>query len=149
MPSREDLGVSPDIGEHRGTPVKYPLPRVDTYRTRTQPECEGSTMRSGPQDEPLISDFSDDAEMAPLIEEFALEMPENIDRMLSHWRKQEMTALRRTVHQLRGAGGGYGFPSITESAESVEQQIDTTPDDLEAIGKALDELIQLCARVAA
>ena len=106
-------------------------------------------MRSGPQDEPLISDFSDDAEMAPLIEEFAQEMPENIDRMLSHWRKQELSALRRAVHQLRGAGGGYGFPSITESAESVEQQIDTTPEDLEAIGQALDELIQLCARVAA
>lgn len=106
-------------------------------------------MRSGSQDDPLISDFSGNAEMAPLIEEFALEMPENIDRMLTHWHKQEITALRRAVHQLRGAGGGYGFPSITKTAESVEQQIDTTPDDLEAIGKALDELIQLCARVAA
>ncbi len=106
-------------------------------------------MHPGPEEQPLISEFADDADMAPLLEEFVGEMPGHIDQMLKLWRSNELSELRRTVHQLRGAGGGYGYPVITEAAGAVEERIDTTPDDLDAIGLVLEELVQLCARVAA
>ena len=35
----------------------------------------------------------------------------------------DVQTLRRAVHQLRGAAGGYGFPSMTEAAARVEDAI--------------------------
>ncbi|MCH7955515.1 MAG: response regulator [Candidatus Marinimicrobia bacterium] len=46
-------------------------------------------------------------------------------------------AIRRISHSLRGSGGTYGFPEISELAERVEESSDSN------ISKALDALLQL------
>ena len=35
----------------------------------------------------------------------------------------EREAIRTMAHQLRGSGGGYGFPGITERAAAVEEAV--------------------------
>jgi HPt (histidine-containing phosphotransfer) domain-containing protein len=47
------------------------------------------------------------------------------------------TAARRIAHALRGSGGTYGFPEVTQAAAAVE---DATPAQL--VGR-LDALMQL------
>lgn len=46
-------------------------------------------------------------------------------------------AIRRISHSLRGSGGTYGFPEISELAERVEESSDSN------ISKAVDALLQL------
>jgi len=50
------------------------------------------------------------------------------------------------VHQLKGAGGGYGFPEITETAAAAEQRI-RAADSIDAIALKVDSLIQTIRRV--
>jgi HPt (histidine-containing phosphotransfer) domain-containing protein len=54
--------------------------------------------------------------------------------------------LRRSAHQLKGAGGGYGYPSITEVARSLETA--ALGGDPEAAALALAGLAGLCRAAA-
>ncbi|MCU0878721.1 MAG: Hpt domain-containing protein, partial [Pirellulaceae bacterium] len=50
-----------------------------------------------------------------------------------------------TVHQMKGAAGGYGFPQITAAAQRVETELRAhSPEG--AIRPLLAELITLCRR---
>jgi chemotaxis protein histidine kinase CheA len=60
--------------------------------------------------------------------------------------EQDVQALRRVVHQLRGSGGGYGFDAISELAASAEAAI-ASAADLESIKLKIDELTALLQRV--
>ena len=53
-----------------------------------------------------------------------------------------MEELRRLVHQLKGAGAGYGFPNITEAAKKTESLIKATAE-CEAVQAAVNELVEL------
>ena len=49
--------------------------------------------------------------------------------------------LRRVAHQLKGSGATYGFPQISEAAESVEES------ELEAIYFKTNRLIQILKKL--
>jgi HPt (histidine-containing phosphotransfer) domain-containing protein len=97
----------------------------------------------GESAEPLVSDFAADAEMADLLQFFFAELHERIGAMTEALEMGDMDRLRSHVNQLKGAAGGYGFPSITESAASVENALRRKPAE---IRQSLDELIALCQR---
>ena len=49
------------------------------------------------------------------------------------------------AHQLKGAGGGYGFPQVTDAARTVDMAIrERRIDDAQV---AAQTLVTLCARV--
>jgi Fe-S oxidoreductase len=49
------------------------------------------------------------------------------------------------AHQLKGAGGGYGFPQVTDAARTVDMAIrERRIDDAQVAAQAL---VTLCARV--
>jgi HPt (histidine-containing phosphotransfer) domain-containing protein len=51
-----------------------------------------------------------------------------------------MADLRRAVHQLKGAGGGYGFPVITDQAATAEKLIKASAS-VEAVTSQVRDLI--------
>ncbi len=60
--------------------------------------------------------------------------------------ERNLDELRRAVHQMKGAGGGYGFGQITTFAAKAEQAVkDGSP--LEKIAGQVEELVQLVRRV--
>jgi HPt (histidine-containing phosphotransfer) domain-containing protein len=69
---------------------------------------------------PLVSKFSDDEDMRELIDLFAGELPKKVAAIQRLAAAQDAAALRTLCHQLKGAGGGYGFDSITELAGLAE-----------------------------
>jgi len=69
----------------------------------------------------LISELLDDPEMLPLVQSFLVLLGERIaliERMCGFEQRADLTSL---AHQLKGAAGGYGYPSITEAARTVER----------------------------
>ncbi|MEY4579380.1 MAG: hypothetical protein RL701_4083 [Pseudomonadota bacterium] len=69
----------------------------------------------------ITSTFHADPDMAVLIAQFARSLPTRIfdlERALATANLDELTQL---AHQLKGAGGGYGFPQISSAALTVEQ----------------------------
>ena len=61
-------------------------------------------------------------------------------------RDQSMEELRRIVHQLKGAGGGYGFAPITKFAAAAEQRI-KSGDPLNAITAEVEALCRVLRSV--
>ena len=94
----------------------------------------------------IASEYANDPDMREVIDEFVARLPlqvANIKRMLD---EKNLDELRRAVHQMKGAGGGYGFAQITTFAAKAEQKVkDGAP--LDAIAGQVDELVQLVRRV--
>ena len=94
----------------------------------------------------IASDYANDPDMREVIDEFVARLPvqvASIKRMLD---EQNLEELRRAVHQMKGAGGGYGFAQITTSAARAEQAV-KDGSSLENIAGQVDELVELVRRV--
>ena len=70
--------------------------------------------------EPLLSDFADDADMMEIIEPFVSGLDERVATMQQALASSDYETLSCVAHQLKGAAGGYGYPSISDAAKVVE-----------------------------
>lgn len=96
----------------------------------------------------LVSDIADDADMVELVEMFVDELPEKVANMTKSLEDQDFDTLSRLAHQLKGSGGGYGFPTITEAAKILENNA-KGGQDIEALAAQIKELASLCNRARA
>jgi HPt (histidine-containing phosphotransfer) domain-containing protein len=72
----------------------------------------------------IVSTLAADPDFAELVDEFVSELPDRIELIQSALASDDREQLRRTAHQLKGACGGYGFPTLTDSAARLEHRID-------------------------
>ncbi len=94
----------------------------------------------------LVSEFAGDPDMADLVGLFLEELPERIEAIRAALRSGDSEELQRRVHQLKGAGGGYGFPAISRSAAEVEGPLRAGERDLSVIASRVEALASLCER---
>jgi HPt (histidine-containing phosphotransfer) domain-containing protein len=99
-------------------------------------------------EELLISELAAEADLADLIESFVAELPERAVALQQHLRAADYAAVASLAHQLKGAAGGYGFPSITTLAGEIERQA-RTQTDLDRLAGQIQEMIDLCGRARA
>lgn len=102
----------------------------------------------------LRSEFAGDPEMREILELFVQEMPARITELEASWANGELDKVGRLAHQLKGAGGGYGFPVISDAAAALEQSIkglDGAPTGavLASMKEQVDALVDLCRRASA
>jgi len=95
----------------------------------------------------LISELKDN-DMLELVEMFVEELPEKVAAIERAIGEQDLVMLATLAHQLTGSAGGYGFPSITESAKAIEQSA-KAKDDLEVLRDKFSTLADLCRRATA
>lgn len=96
----------------------------------------------------LRSVFRDDPDMVELIELFVAEIPERVRLLQDLTAKGDSDGLRRLAHQLRGASGGYGFEALGQRAANLEAAL-KAESDVDIVRRRVDELIQICSRIAA
>jgi HPt (histidine-containing phosphotransfer) domain-containing protein len=101
------------------------------------------------QSGPLKSEFAGDADMAELVEFFISELKQRVDSLTSAFQSGDRLQLKSLAHQLKGAAGGYGFPTITSSAAEVEGILKSEQAELGSVTEKLEELISLCRRASA
>jgi CheY-like chemotaxis protein len=92
---------------------------------------------------PMVSAYADDPELADVLEAFVEGLPERmacIERALAD---HDVTGLVLLAHQLKGAAGSYGFPTIMEAAGQLERQ-GNVAQDLEALGRHVRDLAAIC-----
>ncbi len=77
---------------------------------------------------PIFSVFQSEPEMRPILEAFLAEIPKHIRALEEMHKKRDQAGFRKLVHQLKGAGGGYGFQAITITATALEQNMDRGDD---------------------
>jgi len=96
--------------------------------------------------DPIESDLArDDASFTDLVQEFVEGLNDRLGDMDRTLSLGDFKALQVAAHQLKGTGGGYGYPSITERAAELEQLAkQELSGDCE---DTLTELRKLCERV--
>jgi HPt (histidine-containing phosphotransfer) domain-containing protein len=100
------------------------------------------------QSTPVYSSFGTDPDMLELVQEFVGALPERVAAIESAVQTEDLEALRRLAHQLKGASGGYGFEMIGQAAASLEAtaKISSSVKDVCA---QVQELTSLCQRAKA
>ncbi len=93
----------------------------------------------------LYSELRDDPDFVELVDAFVAGLPGKVERIEHSFSTGGMLDLARLAHQLKGAAGGYGYPSISDAARHVEQyaRARVTVDGIFDPGVDLSEAIAL------
>jgi len=76
-------------------------------------------------------------------------MPRRVDQMMDAFERNERDHLIRLAHQLKGSGGGYGFPILTDAAGKLEECLLELPsNDLGEVETQLQTLVDVCSNMA-
>jgi len=99
-----------------------------------------------PTTDAVRSQFLHKPAVCRVLPEFVEGLPIQVAQIQHFLNQHDMDSLRRLVHQLRGSGGAYGFPDITQLATAAETSIDQQ-NSLDAISARVEELVNLVRRV--
>jgi PAS domain S-box-containing protein len=138
---RARAGESAAPSALRATSVE-PLGREGSARDR----------RSGPVATPslapLASGFADDPEMTELVEVFVASMDERLRTIDAALTARDWATLRTIAHQLRGSGGGFGYPQVSAQAARLEDHLveEAPPATIEADARRLAALCRAVRR---
>jgi histidine phosphotransfer protein HptB len=79
--------------------------------------------------DPIRSVYEDDPDMREIVQEFVEDLKERTREIEQALANRSYDQLRTLAHQLKGAGGGYGFDAITDSAGQLEHALKEGADD--------------------
>jgi HPt (histidine-containing phosphotransfer) domain-containing protein len=98
--------------------------------------------------EVYYSNLSADPDLAELVDLFIAELPERLVQLNCALEAGNLVDLARFAHQLKGAGGSYGFPQLTPVAANLERLAKQAADEM-SLRNALDELIGVTSQLRA
>ena len=104
---------------------------IATIAAALPAELDGKVLRSAHADLPT---------MAEVLQQYVAELPEQVRRLRTLSKNGPREELLRLVHQIKGAGGGYGFDDLSRIAAAAEAEIKSTKD-LQDARPSVDELI--------
>jgi len=90
----------------------------------------------------IISQFADDPDLRDVIDEFVSGLDEHVLSIRHGLNHGDHVLVRRLAHQLKGAGGSYGYQALTEAAKRLEDA--ASVEDIEDAALALGELAAVC-----
>jgi signal transduction histidine kinase/CheY-like chemotaxis protein/HPt (histidine-containing phosphotransfer) domain-containing protein len=92
----------------------------------------------------IRSTFAENPRMQKIIPQFVEGLPGAVGKMIELLERNDLGALQRVVHQLRGAIGGYGFDLVTAPATRAEESIKAgqAPASIAADIKTLIEVLR-------
>jgi PAS domain S-box-containing protein len=93
------------------------------------------------EDEILVSEFVDDPDMAEILGGFVDRLGGQLDAMRHTHENGQCEELQRLAHKLKGAGGCYGYPTLTEACGALEAA--AKAGDRDAASAALDKATSL------
>ncbi len=116
----------------------FASPQSPQFRT-------GCLIPMNPAAGPVQSQFSGDPDFRELLQEFAVAMPARRDGFSMRIRSGAYDLLRMRAHQLKGAGGGFGFPRLSELAFRTGESCQE--DDPAKIAETLEQVVGYLNRI--
>jgi CheY-like chemotaxis protein len=107
----------------------------------------GSIPAAAEPSAPLSSSFVNDARVAKVLDRFVARLPERVNQIRQCLDGGNLDALRQAVHNLKGAGSGYGFAALSEQSARTEDAL-RAQQSLDQIRSEVDQLVQLIRRVS-
>lgn len=84
-------------------------------------------------------------EFAELVVDFVDHLPGMVDSIRDSTSAGQWDILRKHAHDLKGVGGGYGYPQLTEIAGRIGFQV--AKEDYSEVNESVAELVRLSQRI--
>jgi CheY-like chemotaxis protein/HPt (histidine-containing phosphotransfer) domain-containing protein len=68
----------------------------------------------------ISSQFADDPQLAEILPGFVERLPNQLDALCKALEEDRLEDVQRLAHRLAGAGGSYGYPTLSEATRSLE-----------------------------
>ncbi|MBT6157512.1 MAG: PAS domain S-box protein [Planctomycetaceae bacterium] len=94
----------------------------------------------------LFSELTDDEDMLEIVEMFVDEMPDKIAAIEAAIAENDLATLGVLVHRMKGAAGGYGFPTVTEAARLADASVKAGEEWATIVSQAR-AVVDLCRRI--
>ena len=91
---------------------------------------------------PLISPLAQDKDLLPHLRAFLGRLPKRLARLQMHIKQDDRDIAIHLAHQIKGCGGGYGYPDMTRLASWIEDGLKSGAP-LSDVQRDLDELWQV------
>jgi PAS domain S-box-containing protein len=93
----------------------------------------------------IASRFADDPDMAEVIASFVQLLPQRCQAMREALNNNDLPTLQWLAHQMKGTGGSYGYPMLTQAGSELEAA--AKAGDQEACGLELRNLAVMCQAI--
>ena len=94
---------------------------------------------------PLVSLFADDPDVAGILNGFVEGLANQLTEMRHAFSDERYADLKRYSHRLKGAGGSYGYPTLTDAGKKLEDA--AAAHDREAADRAIEKVAGLCRAI--
>jgi CheY-like chemotaxis protein len=95
---------------------------------------------------PLCSSLAHDSRVAKVLDRFVSRLPERVNQIRQSLETGDLESLRQAVHNLKGAGSGYGFAPLSEQSARTEEVL-RAEQSLDSVRREVEQLLQLIRRV--
>ena len=87
----------------------------------------------------------DEPDMKDLVIAFINRLPDMLSRVNTALAQQQWTELKNVLHDIKGTGGGFGFPMLTDLAAKIEFQI--AKNDIHETASSVTMLNAMCQNI--
>jgi PAS domain S-box-containing protein len=101
--------------------------------------------RSPADAEIMVSEYSDDPDMATILKEFVGRLDDQVETMRQTYANGQYEELQRLGHRLKGAGGSYGFALLTNAGKQLEEAVKAA--DYGAAKAAIEKIATMCKAI--
>lgn len=99
------------------------------------------------QSDRIVSELvQSDPSYAELVEDFIAGLDGRIQELNKALIAGQFDTIKTLAHQLKGSGGGHGYPALTQVAAGLEQQ--AVAQQIESCKQSIGEITSLVARFA-
>jgi HPt (histidine-containing phosphotransfer) domain-containing protein len=113
----------------------------------SQAEATGPAEIASDPPEAIRSQYADDPDLADILDKFVASLGGRIMPMRNALANRDYDEVRRLAHKLKGAGGSYGYPQLSETAGVLDNA--SAIKDGEMARVTLKQLSELCRAVQA
>lgn len=86
--------------------------------------------------------LQDDGDLRDIVEEFIDGLPKQLVELREAYACLDWQTMRTLAHRLKGAGGSYGYPQLSEAGATMETAFkEHEAEDFAAWTKRVDDLI--------
>jgi PAS domain S-box-containing protein len=95
---------------------------------------------------PIISSLlTEEPEFLELMQEFINRLVTDMEELKTAVDEKRWDVVRRISHNIKGGGGGFGFPMLTDIAGEIQSHV--MSGDYEAVQELVEEMDELCGRI--